>query len=165
MKKALSVISMILLVSSVMFAAAGQQQSATGDKSKVLRVGTIPAFNSVATKYIIDQGMGVKAGLKIETASFPTGAPMAEALGADLLDVGIMSGAAITAVSAYDCIIIGEVNGGTGGIGLWVRPNSPILGVKGANPKFPNVYGNAALLKGTQVLLPKIGRASCRERV
>ena len=154
MKKVLVIALLVLMVSSVLFAGGGRQQQTAEGGLAVLRTGTIPAFNSVATKYIIDQGMDVKAGLKLEPISFPTGAPMAEALGADLLDVGIMSGAAITAISAYDCFIIGEVNGGAGGIGLWVRPDSPILSVKGVNPRFPDLYGNIDLLRGKQVLLP-----------
>ena len=153
MKKILSIV-MILFVSSILFATGSQQQAKRPDGLTVLRTGLIPAYSSVPTKFVIDQGMDVKAGLKFETVIFPTGAPAAEALGADLLDVCLMSGAAITAISAYNCYIIGEGNGGGAGIGLWVRPNSPILSVKGVNPKFPEAYGNIELLRGSQVLLP-----------
>jgi len=155
MKKVLFGVLMILLVSSVMFAAGGGQSQAPagGNELTKLRVGVMPYLASLSTKYAIDQGWDVKAGIKLETISFPSGAPMNESMAADLLDVGIMSGAAVTAVAAFDCILVGEMGDSAGGIGLFVRPDSPIAKVKGANPKFPNVYGNADSVKGKQIFV------------
>lgn len=119
-----------------------------------LRVGVMPYLCNLTTKYMLDQGWVEAAGLKFETISFPSGAAMNESLAADLLDVGIMSGAAVTAVAAYDCYILGETADSAGGIGLFVREDSPILTVKGANPQFPDVYGDAETVKGKQLLVP-----------
>ena len=154
MKKVLLVVLMILLVSSLMFATGSSQSGAAANQGPTkLRVGVMPYLASLTTKYVIDQGWDVKAGIKLETISFPSGAPMNESMAADLLDVGIMSGAAVTAVAAFDCILVGEMGDSAGGIGLFVRPDSPIAKVKGANPKFPNVYGNAETVKGKQIFV------------
>ncbi|MCA5011271.1 hypothetical protein HP393_22785, partial [Clostridioides difficile] len=80
-------------------------------------------------------------GFKMETVMFATGAPMNEALAADLWDVGAMGAAAVTGVANYDMMIIGEVLESTDGLGVFVKPDSAIAGAKGYNPSYPNVLG------------------------
>ena len=129
----------------------------TGDLP-VLRVATMPFITSLPTEYIIKNGLDVKAGFKIEPTMFATGAPMNEALAANLWDVGAMGAASITGVANYDMMIIGEVLESTDGLGVFVKPDSPIAQAKGANPSFPNVLGSAETVKGKTILLP-IGTA------
>lgn len=120
----------------------------------VLRVATMPAITSLPTYYIKKNKLDEKAGFKMETISFATGAPMNEALAADLWDVGAMGAAAVTGVANYDELIIGEVLESTDGLGVFVKPDSPIAKAKGFNPSFPTVLGSPETVKGITILTP-----------
>lgn len=124
----------------------------------VLRVAMMPFITSLPAKYIIDNKLDEKAGFKIEPTMFSTGAPMNEALAADLWDVGAMGAAAVTGVANYDMMIIGEVLESQDGLGVFTKPDSKMAKVKGFNPSYPNVYGNPETVKGSTILLP-IGTA------
>jgi ABC-type nitrate/sulfonate/bicarbonate transport system substrate-binding protein len=39
---------------------------------------------------------------------------------------------------------------------LWVRPDSPILKVKGYNPQYPEIYGSPETVKGATILLSTV---------
>lgn len=84
---------------------------------------------------------------------FPSGAPQVEAMAAGEWDCGAMGtvptlmaslryGAKLIAVSNEE----GETND------LWVRPDSPLLKTKGANPKYPDIYGTKDDWKGKRIL-------------
>ena len=124
----------------------------------VLRVAMMPFITSLPTEYIKKNKLDEKAGFKMETVMFATGAPMNEALAADLWDVGAMGAAAVTGVANYDMMIIGEVLESTDGLGVFVKPDSAIAGAKGYNPSYPNVLGSPETVKGATILLP-IGTA------
>ena len=68
----------------------------------VLRVAAMPTITSLPTYYIQKNGLDEKAGFKMEVTMFDTGAPMNEALAADLWDVGHMGAAAVTGMANYD---------------------------------------------------------------
>lgn len=123
-----------------------------------LRVAVMPFITSLPTEYIKQNKLDEKAGFKMETTMFSTGAPMNEALAADLWDVGGMGAAAVTGVANYDMMIVSEILESTDGLGVFVRPDSPIAQVKGYNPSFPNVLGSPDTVKGITILLP-IGTA------
>lgn len=166
--KRISFKSLILLVCLVLSVGACSTKSSekttdtatskTGDKLPVLRVATMPFITSLPTQYIIKNNLDEKAGFKIEPVMFATGAPMNEALAANLWDVGAMGAAAITGVANYDMMIIGEVLESLDGLGIFVKPDSPIGQEKGFNPSFPNVLGSPDTVKGIKILLP-IGTA------
>ena len=130
---------------------------ASGDLP-VLRVAMMPFITSLPTEYIRKNKLDEKAGFKMDTIMFATGAPMNEALAADLWDVGSMGAAAVTGVANYDMMIIGEVLESTDGLGVFVKPDSPAAQEKGYNPSYPNVLGSPETVKGMTILLP-IGTA------
>ena len=130
---------------------------ASGDLP-VLRVAMMPFITSLPTEYIRKNKLDEKAGFKMDTIMFATGAPMNEALAADLWDVGSMGAAAVTGVANYDMMIIGEVLESTDGLGVFVKPHSPAAQEKGYNPSYPNVLGSPETVKGMTILLP-IGTA------
>ena len=78
---------------------------------------------------------------------------MNEALGADLWDVSTIGVAAVTSVAAFGGVRVGELLEASDGIGLYVRPDSPIAQVKGANPDYPDLLGNAETVKGVKFIL------------
>ena len=81
----------------------------TGTDLPVLRVAMMPFVTSLPAQYIKVNTLDEKNGFKMETTMYATGAPMNEALAADLWDVGAMGAAAVTGVANYDMAIIGEV--------------------------------------------------------
>lgn len=130
----------------------------TSEELPVLRVAMMPFITSLPAQYIKVNKLDEKAGFKMETTMFASGAPMNEALAADLWDVGAMGAAAVTGVANYDMTIIGEVLESQDGLGVFAKPDSKIASVKGFNPSYPNAYGDPETVKGSTILLP-IGTA------
>ena len=58
----------------------------------VLKVAVMPFLNSIPVKYMVDNGLDVKNGFKIETVYFANGGTMNEALAADQWEVGTQVG-------------------------------------------------------------------------
>jgi NitT/TauT family transport system substrate-binding protein/sulfonate transport system substrate-binding protein len=102
----------------------------------------------------IQKGWDKAEGLKLETQLYMSGPPQNEALASNTWDVGAEgSVAAMLAAIRYGGYLIAIANDDSDGSTLWVRPTSPILKVKGADPKYPEVYGSAATVKGKTILL------------
>jgi len=118
-----------------------------------IRIGTQPSNMGVPLDYAMKKGWIEEAGLKIERIIFPTGAPINEALAAEQIDVALNGLATVYAVAAGDVVWIGEINT-AGGIGIYVRPDSPILKEKGNVEGLPNIFGSAETLKGLTILGP-----------
>lgn len=156
--------ALLLVLAMVLSMAACAENSGSGGASTgktegngelpILRVAAMPTITSLPTYYIQKNGLDVKAGFKMEVTMFDTGAPMNEALAADLWDVGQMGAAAVTGMANYDELIIGEVLESTDGQGVFVKPDSPVAGATGYNPSFPTVLGSPETVKGITILTP-----------
>lgn len=84
---------------------------------------------------------------------FTSGAPQTEALAADQWDMGAMGTVpTMMASMRYGYKVIGISNDESETNDIWVRPDSPLLKTKGANPDYPNIYGTAADWKGKKIL-------------
>lgn len=118
-----------------------------------LVVGTMPLTVGVPVQYALEQGYYADEGLDVEVIIFPTGAPINEAYGAGQLDVAVSGLASVFSLALGTTHWIGEINT-TGGIGIYVRPGSPILQAKGEVEGYPEIYGNAELCKGMTILGP-----------
>lgn len=163
MKKLVStLLSVFLLLSLVACNKAQDKDASKQDESSkdlpVLRVAMMPFITSLPAQYIKENKLDIANGFVMETTMFATGAPMNEALAADLWDVGAMGAAAVTGVANYEMMIIGEVLESLDGLGIFVKKDHPAAQVKGHNPSFPNAYGNPETVKGTTILL-QIGTA------
>lgn len=132
----------------------GAAPQTNADGLPVLRVAAMPTITSLPTYYIQKNGLAEKAGFTMEVTMFDTGAPMNEALAADLWDVGAMGAAAVTGMANYDELVIGEVLESTDGQGVFVKPDSPIAKDTGFNPSFPTVKGSPDSVKGITILTP-----------
>lgn len=159
MKKLIALVLAVLLAFSL--AACGGNGSNGGSEAgggegdlPVLRVAAMPTITSLPTYYIQKHGLDVAAGFKMEVTMFDTGAPMNEALAADLWDVGHMGAAAVTGMANYDEMIIGEVLESTDGQGVFVTPDSPIAQDTGYNPSYPTVLGSPETVTGITILCP-----------
>lgn len=123
----------------------------SGTEMKELTVQTMATFNGVLCMYVRDQGWPEEAGLDIEYQTYASGAPANEALAAGIWDVGFQGAAYVFGVINNDAKIIGNYED-TGGDTLFVRPDSPILGVQGYNPTYPEVFGDPETVKGSTIL-------------
>jgi sulfonate transport system substrate-binding protein len=118
----------------------------------VLRVGVISqGILSVATHYMVETGDDVANGFKVQEVVFQSGVPMNVAIGANAIDVGTTGFAAVTGVASYNEKVIAEI-GESNTCGIYVRKDSPIAKVKGTNPKYPELYGDLASVKGKQII-------------
>lgn len=113
----------------------------------VLKVAVMPFLNSIPIKYMIDNGLDVKNGFKIETVYFANGGAMNEALAADQWEAGTLSAAAVNSLAIYGAYCIADIGHSEGGLYTLCKPDSPIAQVKGTNPSYPDVYGDAETLK------------------
>ncbi len=114
-------------------------------------VGTMPNHIGLPIQYAIDKGMYEAAGLDISLVLFPTGAPINEALSAEQIDIGASGMASVFALASGDCYWLGDSVKTVDGLGVYVRPDSPVLKEKG-NASNPNIYGSKETVKGLTVL-------------
>lgn len=130
--------------------AAGSSAAADEDLP-VLKVAVMPFLNSIPIKYMVDNGIDVENGFKVETVYFANGGAMNEALAADQWEVGTLSAAAVNSLAIYGAYDVADIGHSEGGLYTLVSKDSPIAGVKGSNPSFPDVYGDADTVKGSVI--------------
>lgn len=147
-------LSMILCL-ALSFALAGgsgeSADSAGGDGGTRIRVGTMPNHIGVPIQYALVNGMYEEAGLDVELILFPTGAPINEALAAEQIDLAGTGGAGVFALAAGDCYWLGDYVRTSDGLGVYVRPDSPILDYQ-VLPDKPEVYGSKETVEGITIL-------------
>jgi NitT/TauT family transport system substrate-binding protein len=131
----------------------GEKKSDSGDLP-VIRVAVMPWLLSLPAVYLVEQGWDVQNGFKVELSTYPMGAPLLEAMGANLWDVGTIGSAAVFSVANTGLKIIGNISIASGGTGAFIRASHPAAKIKGQVSGLPDVYGNAATLKGSKVLVP-----------
>lgn len=152
MKKTLKFIKVLMLiVSLILLLSCSNNNGASSNDVKTLKVAVMPFLNSVPIEYMINNKLDEKYGFKIETVYFPSGGPMNEALGAGLWEVGTLSAASVYSLANYNAHVVADIGHSEGGIEVLVNPDSDILKVQGVNKDFPEVYGDAATLKGKTI--------------
>lgn len=156
MKKTLKLIITLLIAVTSLFilASCANKGGASSGDTKTLKVAVMPFLNSVPIEYMINNKLDEKYGFTIETVYFPSGGPMNEALGAGLWEVGTLSAASVYSLANYNAHVVADIGHSEGGIEVLVNPDSDILTVKGVNKDFPEVYGDAATLKGKTIAVP-----------
>lgn len=126
------------------------------DNKPLVRVSGQPCLHGMPTWLIMQEG---KKDLPIDLkfTLFPSGAPQIEAMAANQWDVGATGTVPMMMASIrYGALMIGISNNESETNDMWVRPNSPLLKTKGANPKYPDIYGTAADWKGKKILCTTI---------
>lgn len=117
----------------------------------VLKVAVMPFLNSIPIKYMVDNGLDVKNGFKVETVYFANGGAMNEALAADEWEVGTLSAAAVNSLAIYGAYDVADIGHSEGGLYTLAAADSDIAQVKGANVSYPDVYGDAETVKGSVI--------------
>ncbi|MCE5243869.1 MAG: ABC transporter substrate-binding protein [Desulfobacteraceae bacterium] len=142
-----------ILVLSAMFIITGILPAQAADKLIKFPAGCQPEFETFFTWYAKDKGWDKEAGLDIEMKYFDSGMGMMEALPAKQWAVGGTSGTPATVGAArYGTKIITLADDEGLANVVMVRPDSPILKVKGHNPKCPEIYGSPETVKGKTVI-------------
>ena len=148
-----ALVSLLLIIALTLLSmnlfAQGSKESAGPVK---IRVGTMPNHIGVPIQYAYDNGLYAKAGLDVEVILFPTGAPINEALSAQRIDLAGSGMASVFALASGDAYWLGDFVKTVAGLGVYVRPDSPVLKEKGNVPGKPNIYGSAQTVKGLVIL-------------
>lgn len=131
------------------FLLAGMGRAEAGEK---IRVGTMAYFLGVPLQVIQDEKLDEKFGVKIEVINFPSGGPMAEALGAGQWDIGPIGAGGMIAVPTYDAKLIADVQYEADTAWIFARPDSDIVKAGNTLPAYPDVIGSAAAVKGKTML-------------
>lgn len=129
-------------------APAGDTDVSTGE---TLVVGMMPYTVNVPAQYALDQGWFEEAGLDVKFVMFANGTPMNESLAAKQVDVGVAGTAAVFSLVNGISTLVYESNT-AGGMGLYVRADSPIAKVSGQVADKENVLGSAETIRGIKVL-------------
>ena len=102
---------------------------------------------------MIENGLDEENGFKIETVYFANGTAMNEALASDQWEVGTLSAAAVNSLAIYGAYCIADIGHSEGGLYTLVSEDSPIAEVQGANPSYPDVYGDADSVRGAVIAI------------
>ena len=145
-------ILVILLAICMSFPAFAGGSSETD--SSTIRVGVMAAMTALPVVDIVNNGLDEANGIDVELVQFTTGAPMNEAMAAGEIDASCIGAAGVFALANFNAKMAAELCDDTVAIELFVRPDNPIASVKGANPDYPDVYGDAGSVKGAVVLCP-----------
>ncbi|HEX7371424.1 MAG TPA: PhnD/SsuA/transferrin family substrate-binding protein [Thermodesulfobacteriota bacterium] len=132
----------------------GVSGAALGQQKPIpLRISHQPEFETFPTWLAMQEGLDKKAGFDLKLIYFDSGMPQIEALPAKQWEIGATGGVPMMmAALRYGAYMIGMTHDDGFNNLVLVRAESPILKVKGKNPKFPEVYGSAELIKGKTVL-------------
>lgn len=126
--------------------------SAVAQNKPMVRVSGQPCLHGMPTWEVLEQ-KPTNLPVEMKYMMFPSGPPQIEAMAAGEWDVGAIGTVPMMMASIrYGALMIGISNDESETNDLWVRPDSPLLKAKGANPKFPNLYGTAADWKGKKIL-------------
>ena len=141
----------VLFCCAVLFPVAQAQSQGT---PQVIEVSHQPYYHALPTYMAIKKGLDKEAGLKINMQIYVSGPPQNEALASDKWEAGVYGSVpAMIAAIRYGASIIAISNDESETNDLWVRPDSPILKTKGANAKYPEIYGTPETVKGKTILL------------
>ena len=145
MKSLLVVLALALLSASAVQAAPAKLSSAWMGEHE-----TFVAW------YAKQQGWDKEAGLDLAMMPFDSGKNIVESLAAyDWAVAGCGAVPALTTPLSDYLYIIAVANDESANNAIYVRKDSPILGAKGTNPAYPNVYGSAVTVQKADILYPK----------
>ena len=134
--------------------AAANSASSPTSETQIIRVAVMPQQLSLPLYYISQKGWDVENGFKLELTTFQSGAPMNEALGANLWDVATIGAAGVLSCSVYDAVHIMSHEDSSAGLDFMVRADSKTAKVKGFLPEYPDMYGSPETIKGSTIILP-----------
>ena len=145
--------SFLALVVLAFMLSGGVSEAASSDKLVTINtcwMDESPAFN---IWYAKKQGWDKEAGLDINMLLLNSGPAQMEALPSKQWSIGATStGGMLVGAMRHNVQVVAPILQEGEVIAVYMRPDAPAAQIKGANPKFPNVYGSAETLKGKTIL-------------
>lgn len=141
----------------VALAALGLGAAALAQKKVEIRVSGQPTMHGMPTWMAMEDGWIKDKPFEFKYLLFPSGAPQVEAMAAGEWDVGAIGTVPMMMSSIrYGAMMIGISNDESETNDMWVRPDSPLLKTKGANPQYPEMYGKPEDWKGKKILVTTV---------
>jgi len=151
MKGKMVLFAVVLMMSSAMVFGSGSKAAASDARPKI-RVGAMAYYSGVPIQVIMDEKLNEKYGFDIDLYIFPSGGPMAEALGAGKWDVGPIGAGGMIAVPTYNAKLIADAHYQTDVAWIFARPGSDIVKAGNTLSAYPNVIGSAETVRGKTML-------------
>lgn len=140
-----------VLVALAVSCLVGGVQAGEKLSGKKLVVGTMANCLGLPVRQAQVAGYFDEVGLDVEVLIFATGAPINEAMSAEKLDMAVSGMATVHALATGRFTYIGDGMITIGGETIFARPDSVYAKTKGPRP---NLYGDAATVKGARILGP-----------
>lgn len=151
---------MVTCVFAVAFVLIGMTPAFAAKKLFKLTACQMPEFETFFPWYAHQKGWFKAAGIDFHMLYFNSGMAELQALPAGQWQVGEIGGVPhIYGALRYGALCVGLGDQEAWANAVFVRPNSPILKVKGWNKKYPNVYGSPSSVKGKTMLVTTISSA------
>ncbi len=141
-----------ILVLSAMFLVISAAPLLAADKPVEFSMSWQPEQETFVVWYAKEKGWDKEEGLDFKLNYFESGMAQLEALPAKQWVVGGMGGVPATVGALrYGTYLFAIGNDESETNAVMVRADSPIMKVKGFNPKYPEVYGSPELIKGKTI--------------
>ena len=151
LKKTAAVAVVSMMVCS-MFTGCGKNGETKDTGVKTVRAGAMPYYLSVPLQVIKDEKLDQKYGYQLEIIDFPSGGPMAEALGAGEWDIGPIGAGGMIAIPNYNAKLIADVEYEMDGAWIFARPDSEIAKAGKNLTDYPELIGSADSIGGATIL-------------
>ncbi|MCE5333315.1 MAG: ABC transporter substrate-binding protein [Desulfobacteraceae bacterium] len=149
-----------VLVLSALFIVSGFTPCMAAQKLIKFNTAWEPEHETFITWWAKEKGWDKEVGLDFNILYFDSGMGMMEALPAKQWTIGALGGTpAVVGAARYGSKIIAIGNDESVANVVLVRPDSPIMKVKGFNPKYPEVYGSPETIKGKTVVTTTVSSA------
>lgn len=157
MRKFFAIILCLILALTLFVGCVKGDEGISGNKDivpsgKTIRVGVMTGNASAVPNYrAIEEGYYKDLGINVKVYDFANGVLINEAFAAGELDMALNGFASAYSMATGEYVYLGD-SCVVKGHGIWVRPDSPLLSVKGEYSKdFPNIYGSKQTAKGLKV--------------
>ncbi|MDC7237278.1 MAG: ABC transporter substrate-binding protein [Sphaerochaetaceae bacterium] len=153
--------SAVCLMSFSLFAQGqGEKGDAVGENGRpLIRVGAMAYYLSVPLQVIQDEKLDEKYNFDLDIIDFPSGGPMAEALGAGEWDIGPIGAGGMVAIPRYNAMLIADIETTMDGAWILARPDSDIVKAGNTLNDYPNVIGDKKSIEG-KTMLGTVGNIS-----
>ncbi len=156
MKKLIAFSALVLLVLFGLTAVVVQ----AADKPVEVSTCWMPEHETFVIWYAKEKGWDKEEGIQLKLNYFESGMSQLEALPAKQWVLGGTGGVPqVVGALRYNAYLIGIGNDESITNAVMVRGDSPIMKVKGFNPKYPDVYGSPELVKGKTILCTTVSSA------
>lgn len=150
----------VILILAFLLVLTGPGLAPAAEKLIELNTCWMPEHETFIPWYAKEKGWDKEEGLDLKLHYFESGMAQMEALPAKQWVLGGTGGVPmVVGALRYNAYLIGIGNDESITNVVMVRGDSPIMKVKGNNPKYPDVYGSAELIKGKTILCTTVSSA------